>query len=81
MFHDATFSSNIIFLDYTKSFLISNHIFKIAAYNNINSFSKIVYCYIFAKYKKVYMEIKRDVYLNKLIIRMHNKMIKEILGS
>lgn len=26
------------------------------------------------------MEIKRDVYLNKLIIRMHNKMIKVITG-
>ena len=26
------------------------------------------------------MEIKRDVYLNKLIVRMHNKMIKVITG-
>ena len=42
MFHDATFSSNVIFLNYTKSFIIGNHIFKIATYNNINSFSKIM---------------------------------------
>ena len=50
MFNNATFSSNIIFLNYTKSCIISIHIFKIDAYNNINSFSKIVYCYIFTKY-------------------------------
>lgn len=39
--YDATFGSNISLAYNTKSFIISIHILKIAAYNNINPFSKI----------------------------------------